>query len=163
MHYGLSVIAQCTGLAEDSKDAKLLFDKLYEDFVEAFDANDNGISVYDAIKLKEAGIRKRYNDRGYGIGAVVNRFNYHDKAEETKSVEELQEEEDQRFLRASAFTGEQFTSTCIMIEIRFIYSLVLTVRQWSCETNIPPGFLHALWYFKHTLIGSSMIRLDMFS
>lgn len=114
MHYGLSVIAQCTGLAEDSKDAKLLFDKLYEDFIEAFDANDNGISVYDARKLKEAGLQKRYNDRGYGIGAVVNRFNYHDKAEDTKTAEQLQEEEDQRFLRASAFTGEQFTSAYII-------------------------------------------------
>ena len=110
LHYGQAVIAQCTGLAEDSQDVKLLHEKLYKDFVEAFDAIDNGISVYDAEEIKKAGIQKRYEDRGYGIGSVVNRYNYHHENIELKSAEQLQEEEDQRFLRASEFTGEQFTS-----------------------------------------------------
>ena len=110
LHHGQAVIAQCTGLAVDSEEVKLLYDKLYKDFVEAFDANDNGISAYDAEILKKAGIQKKYDDRGYGIGAVVNRYNHHDGNNEAKSMEQLQEEEDQRFLKASNFTGEQFTS-----------------------------------------------------
>ena len=112
MHYGRSIIIQSTGLAEDSEDVQLLYEKLYDDFVEAFDANDNGVSLYDADKLKQAGLQKRYNEKGYNIGAVVGRYNYNHKLEnvtsDSKTAEQYQEEEDGRFLKASVFTGEQF-------------------------------------------------------
>ncbi|EON62672.1 hypothetical protein W97_01896 [Coniosporium apollinis CBS 100218] len=109
LHFGKAVIAQVTGLDINSEDAEVLYQKLYDDFIEAFDGNDNGISAYDTRALSTAGIKKRFEDRGFSIASVVNRYNHHwSSSEEAQSKEEQQAAEDARFLRASAFTGEQF-------------------------------------------------------
>ncbi|KAG9542602.1 metal-dependent protein hydrolase, partial [Aureobasidium melanogenum] len=76
MHYGKDIICACTGLDKDSADAELLYQKLYDDFIEAFDANDNGVSAYDPTALRKAGIEKKFSDRGFSIASVVNRLNY---------------------------------------------------------------------------------------
>lgn len=116
-HLGKSVIAQQIDKKEDSAEVEQLHEKLYDDFIEAFDANDNGISAYDTGKLQDLGIVKKFNDRGFSIASVVNRFNYaHDVSSDTdanKSAEKLQQEEDERFLKASAFTGSQLDSELI--------------------------------------------------
>ncbi|KAH0290003.1 metal-dependent protein hydrolase, partial [Aureobasidium sp. EXF-3399] len=137
MHYAKDIISTCTGLAKDSADAELLYQKLYDDFIEAFDANDNGVSAYDPNALRKAGIDKKFSDRGFSIASVVNRLNYshpspvavakHSLSTEgvsteggisvpltsegaTKSPAEAQAEEDERFLKASQFCGDQFIS-----------------------------------------------------
>ncbi|KAF2233810.1 metal-dependent protein hydrolase [Viridothelium virens] len=108
MHFGRDIIAQVTGLPKDSEDADVLYNKLYDCFVEAFDANDNGISQYDTARLTKSGIEKRFDDSGYSLASVVNRYNRHYEDDAGKSPEQLQLEEDQRFLKASTFVGEQF-------------------------------------------------------
>ena len=137
MHYGKGIISHCTGLSMDSPDLNLLYEKLYDDFVEAFDANDNGISQFDPSAVRKAGLEKRFQDKGFSIASVVNRFNYShpsplasakasvsadsvttkggvsmpEPVEPAKmSTEERQAEEDDRFLKASQFVGEQFLS-----------------------------------------------------
>ncbi|KAF2142663.1 uncharacterized protein K452DRAFT_227027 [Aplosporella prunicola CBS 121167] len=109
-HFGKEIIAQQTGLAIDSEDAEILYQKLYDNIIEAFDANDNGVSTYDHAALKEAGYEKRFENRGFSIASVVNRynFNFDKEADATKTKEQLQSEEDERFLKASGFVGEQF-------------------------------------------------------
>ncbi|WPG98696.1 Hypothetical protein R9X50_00149000 [Acrodontium crateriforme] len=119
MHYGKDIISAVTGLDNTSADCELLYQKLYEDFVEAFDGNDNGISVYDPAELRKAGIEKKFSDKGFSMAGVVNRYNYSPSsptngAAKGKATEA--DEEDARFLRASAFIGEQFT---IEIEDKF--------------------------------------------
>lgn len=111
MHYGRDIIAEVTGFK--GEDNELLYNKLYDEFVEAFDANDNGVSVYDSSALRKAGIEKKFSDKGYSIASVVNRYNYApsatSKANGTATDKSAgQEEEDSRFLRASTFVGEQF-------------------------------------------------------
>lgn len=111
LHLGKSIIAQQTGLGEDSDEVHRLYEKLYDDFVEAFDANDNGVSAYDAQKLRDAGLVKRFNDRGFSIASVVSRLNHDHSADakaDGKTKEQLQAEEDARFQKASDFTGSQF-------------------------------------------------------
>ena len=46
-HFGHRIIAQMTGLQseQNSQTLDLIFDKLYENFIEEVDANDNGIDV----------------------------------------------------------------------------------------------------------------------
>ena len=137
MHYGKQIIAYCTGLPNDHSDVELLFVKLYDDFVEAFDANDNGISVFDSADVRKSGLQKKFQDKGFSIASVVNRLNYshptpaslakdsvstNDQApgEAATSArqantaettpEQRQAEEDERFLKASHFVGEQFLS-----------------------------------------------------
>ena len=114
VHYGKAIVSQVTGLEQGSDDCELLYQKLYADFIEAFDANDNGISVYDPKELKQAGIEKKFSDKGYSIASVVNRYNYAPapmQMDKANGADEKhpQNEEDARFLRASTFVGEQFT------------------------------------------------------
>ena len=45
LHFGRSIVALRTRLKEDSAEVDLLWRKLYEEFVEALDANDNVISA----------------------------------------------------------------------------------------------------------------------
>jgi len=47
VHFGRRLLAQLTQLKEDDKHLEVLFNKLYENFVEEVDAIDNGISQYD--------------------------------------------------------------------------------------------------------------------
>ncbi|KAM3539292.1 hypothetical protein ARSEF1564_007788 [Beauveria bassiana] len=75
---------------EDSPHIALLHDKIYESFVEALDAHDNGIAVYDPQALAAAGLTKRFSDGGFGLGALA------------------QSREDARFAAASARIGEEF-------------------------------------------------------
>jgi len=114
MHLGKKIIAEQTGRQEESEEVFRMYNKLYDDFIEAFDAHDNGVSAYDTGKLLDMGISKRFNDRGFSIASVVSRFNYdHSSSEHTageKSPEQKQAEEDARFLKASAFTGSQFVA-----------------------------------------------------
>ncbi|XP_034022049.1 UPF0160 protein MYG1, mitochondrial [Thalassophryne amazonica] len=47
VHFGRQVLVQLTQLKEDDRQLEVLFDKLYENFVEEVDAVDNGISQCD--------------------------------------------------------------------------------------------------------------------
>lgn len=108
MHFGKDVIQAVTGLTP-GQDLDLLFEKIYTDFIEAFDANDNGVSAYDTKALEAAGIEKKFENRGFSIASVVNRYNYnHATSEADLSQEQKQAAEDARFAKASAFVGEQF-------------------------------------------------------
>ena len=127
MHYGEDIIHTVTGIDASDSNIQLLYEKLYDDFIEAFDANDNGIPPYDPSALRKAGIEKRFSDKGFSIASVVNRFNYShpsslaaakssvttNGADTNGTVEpkkKTQDEEDERFLKASQFVGEQFLS-----------------------------------------------------
>ena len=107
MHFGKAIIAQHTKLPEESQEVGLLYQKLYLDFVEALDANDNGISAYDPATTK--GLEKRFNDSGVSLGALVGDLNWHyDEQDEQKTAEQAQAEEDKRFLEASSLMGRTF-------------------------------------------------------
>ena len=45
-HFGHRVIAELTGRASDDRIVQVLFDKVYENFVEEVDGIDNGIDPY---------------------------------------------------------------------------------------------------------------------
>jgi uncharacterized UPF0160 family protein len=109
MHFGKAIIAQRTRLLECGEDVAVLYEKLYTDFIEAFDANDNGIPAYEQSAVLAAGIPKRFNDSGFSLASVVNRYNHTSPvADEDTTPEEAQRAEDERFQHASAFTGQQF-------------------------------------------------------
>ncbi|KAH7357620.1 MYG1 protein-like protein [Pyrenochaeta sp. MPI-SDFR-AT-0127] len=109
LHFGKDIITTVTGLQGQDRD--ILFEKLYTDFIEAFDANDNGVNAFAPKDLEKAGLQKKFEDRGFSIASVVNRYNYGPRpasTEETKTPEAKQAEEDMRFSKASQFVGEQF-------------------------------------------------------
>jgi uncharacterized UPF0160 family protein len=111
MHFGKAIIAQHTSLPIDHPDVELLFQKLYDDFVEAVDANDNGISKYDDEKLKAAGLQARFKEGGITLASLVGDLNHEDPLNPgvSKSTpEQPQAEEDHRFGQASSMMGMAF-------------------------------------------------------
>lgn len=112
LHFGRSIIAQKLGVPADQEpshtEVGLLHSKLYDSFVEALDAHDNGISVYDPAAISAAGIDKRYSEGGFTLGAMVGRFNPNWNDPAPSDPAEAQAAEDERFLAASARIGEEF-------------------------------------------------------
>lgn len=110
MHFGKAIIAQHTKLPIDHPDVDLLYRKLYDDFVEAVDANDNGISKYDDSRLEQAGIEKRFKDGGITLASLVNDLNHEDPlgAPSRSTEDQPQAEEDFRFSQASTLMGNAF-------------------------------------------------------
>ncbi|RYP61658.1 hypothetical protein DL770_009737 [Monosporascus sp. CRB-9-2] len=112
MHFGRSIIARALGRpeanSEDDADVSLLYRKLYESFVEALDAHDNGVSTYDSAALARAGIEKRFSEGGFTLGALVGRLNPNWNDPVPADPEVAQAEEDDRFIKASERIGEEF-------------------------------------------------------
>ena len=114
LHFGKAIIAQRLSLPESDSDVGLLHEKLYDDYVEALDANDNGISVYDSADT--AKLNKRFKDSGVTLGSLVSDLNHdwsessplNDKVKDKGTPEQVQEEEDRRFLEASRLMGTSF-------------------------------------------------------
>ncbi|OAQ70706.1 hypothetical protein VFPPC_03137 [Pochonia chlamydosporia 170] len=109
-HFGKAIVAQKLGkdVKEDAPEVELLHNKLYESFIEALDAHDNGISVYDPAGVSAAGLEKRYSEGGFTLGAVVGRLNPNWNDEKPSDPVKAQEAEDAKFEKASLRIGEEF-------------------------------------------------------
>lgn len=111
LHFGKAIIAQHAKLPVDHADVEVVYKKLYDDFIEAVDANDNGVNAYDRSQLKAAGIEKRFKDGGITLASLVGDLNHEDPLtpDETRSTpENPQAEEDYRFSQASDLMGKSF-------------------------------------------------------
>jgi uncharacterized UPF0160 family protein len=111
MHYGKAIIAQHTKQPIEHPDVELLYQKLYDDFIEAVDANDNGINQYDSAALDNAGIEKRFSAGGVTLASMVGDLNHEDPlqpGQDRSTPEEPQKEEDYRFGLASQLMGTTF-------------------------------------------------------
>ncbi|KAL2198177.1 metal-dependent protein hydrolase [Corynascus similis CBS 632.67] len=108
MHFGRGIIARRLGQSEDSEQVGMVWRKIYESFVEALDAHDNGIGVYNAAALAAAGLQKKFSDGGFTLGAMVGRLNpnWNDPVPEDPVA--AQEAEDKKFELASQRIGEEF-------------------------------------------------------
>jgi uncharacterized UPF0160 family protein len=115
MHFGKALIAQHAQKLQQlitQDDLDLVHVKLYDDFIEAIDANDNGINKFDTTSLEQAGIQQRFKDNGITLASQVNDLNHEDPlkldAPSRSTESEPQAEEDYRFSRASTLMGENF-------------------------------------------------------
>lgn len=111
MHYGKAIISQHMQLPIDHPDVELVYQKLYDDFVEAIDANDNGVSKYDSKALANAGVEERFKSGGITLPALVGDLNHEDPLNPgvtRDTPDNTQAEEDYRFGQASALMGNAF-------------------------------------------------------
>ncbi|RWA04269.1 hypothetical protein EKO27_g10839, partial [Xylaria grammica] len=106
--FGRAIVAQQLKQGENSEDVGVVWRKIYESFIEALDAHDNGISSYDPDAIAAAGIEKRFSDGGFGLGAVVGRLNPNWNETLPSDPVEAQAAEDARFETASKRIGEEF-------------------------------------------------------
>ncbi|TGJ78590.1 hypothetical protein E0Z10_g10175 [Xylaria hypoxylon] len=108
LHFGQALVANYLKQNEDSEDVSVVWRKIYESFIEALDAHDNGISAYDPDAIAAGGIEKRFSDGGFGLGAVVGRLNPNWNDDLPSDPVEAQAAEDARFETASKRIGEEF-------------------------------------------------------
>ncbi|ODV98362.1 hypothetical protein PACTADRAFT_48141 [Pachysolen tannophilus NRRL Y-2460] len=97
-HFGKEIIKQVLEYndSENSKEIELLYEKLYKDFIEAVDANDNGISNYPKD------IKPNFNDKNFTLAAVVANLN-------PSWIEDPTDEDfDKAFIKASELMGSVF-------------------------------------------------------
>jgi uncharacterized UPF0160 family protein len=111
MHFGRAIIAQKLGVSEDADEVTILWNKIYEDFIEALDAHDNGISAYDPKAVAAAGLEKKFADGGFTLGAMVGRLNPNWNDVKPADPVAAQAWEDEKFVEASNKIGEEFSST----------------------------------------------------
>lgn len=107
MHFGKEIIANRRSATEGST-VDLIYDKVYESFVEAVDANDNGVSAYDSEGIAAAGLEKKFSDGGFTLGAMVGRLNPNWNDPVPSDPAEAQAAEDEKFVAASQRIGEEF-------------------------------------------------------
>ncbi|KAI7786005.1 myg1 protein [Diaporthe eres] len=112
MHFGKEAIAnRRASAAADPSTVDLIYNKVYESFVEAVDANDNGVNAYDAEGIAAAGLEKKFSDGGFTLGAMVGRLNPAWNEPVPSDPAEAQAAEDEKFVTASQRIGEEFDRT----------------------------------------------------
>ncbi|KAI5300419.1 hypothetical protein KEM55_007415 [Ascosphaera atra] len=124
LHFGKEIIAQHMKVAVENDDVSLLHNKIYDSFIEAIDANDNGIQAYDSEQLAAAGIEKRFNDTNITVPSIVRDMNQPNP----DAPASLAQDEDSLFERASNFMGETFER-----KLRFFVSSWLPARTTMKE------------------------------
>ena len=104
MHFGRTLIAQQASLPVDHPNVTVVYEKLYTDFIEAIDANDNGIANYDSAALAAANVESRFKQFGITLPSMVGDLNYPDA---TAGPDDPQDE-DSLFAKASKLMGTAF-------------------------------------------------------
>lgn len=94
-HFGRDIIKTILNKELSHSDLDFLYFKIYQQFIEALDANDNGINCYDEGKPK-------FVQNGITIPGIVSRMN--PDWNEDNSPEKF----DQQFSKASEFIGNVF-------------------------------------------------------
>jgi uncharacterized UPF0160 family protein len=96
-HFAPQIISHRLSIPIDDPSVTLLYNKVYKDFIEAIDANDNGISAYPSD------VKPAFNDKSISLPSLVGLLN-----PEWNSTVKTQELEDEKFLEASKLMGTVF-------------------------------------------------------
>lgn len=140
LHFGRAIVAQKlgNGVTEDAPEVELLHKKLYESFVEALDAHDNGISVYDPAAVAAAGLEKKYSEGGFTLGAVVGRLNPNWNDPKPSDPVEAQEQEDAKFMQASQRIGEEFERDLDYYTSAWLPARAIVQKAFDKRTEFDP-------------------------
>ncbi|KAG6012820.1 hypothetical protein E4U43_007626 [Claviceps pusilla] len=116
----------------------LLHDKLYSSFVEALDAHDNGISLYDPAALAAAGLEKRFSDGRFTLGAMVSRFNPAWNDPVPQDPQAAQAAEDAQFEQASQRIGAEFERDLDYYASAWLPARTIVQRAFEKRTEFDP-------------------------
>jgi len=156
MHFGRPIVSQRTSMPEVSPECELIYKKLYDDFVEAIDANDNGIPVYDpSVEPKPS---KRFSDFGVTLASMVSDLNHDfspddahppeqapehpEKAGAEKvdgSPQAVQAAEDMRFAQASTLMGHTFLRKLNHAHANWLPARALVQQAYETRHQVDPS------------------------
>lgn len=98
-HFGKEILSHvCEYTEDDSTKLEYLFDKVYAEFIEAVDANDNGITKFP----EQDNLQPRFKDRNFSIAGMVSNLNPSWDQNPTDA------DFDEQFLKASSLIGDAF-------------------------------------------------------
>ncbi|GMM28082.1 Myg1 protein [Martiniozyma asiatica (nom. inval.)] len=101
-HFGKEIISQVCSLNssidQDKVKIDYLYDKIYSDFIEAVDANDNGINRFE----DQDNLVSRFKDRNFSLAGAISNLNPSWDEEPTDA------DFDRQFLIASELIGKAF-------------------------------------------------------
>ncbi|KAI3405456.2 hypothetical protein KGF56_001726 [Candida oxycetoniae] len=95
-HFGKDIIRQVLSLEENDGNIELLYDKVYKEFIESLDANDNGINNYPVD------IESKFNEKNIKLPSLVSQLN--PRWNESCTDADF----DRQFLKASDLMGSVF-------------------------------------------------------
>ncbi|KAF3940186.1 hypothetical protein ABW19_dt0203522 [Dactylella cylindrospora] len=98
-HFGKEIISLYTDIPADTPTVEILYQKIYTEFIEAIDANDNGISAYPSSAGSPA-----FSEKGLTLPSMVAGLN---PRWNEKITDELS---NSQFEKASKLMGEAFVS-----------------------------------------------------
>ncbi|KAI5955656.1 hypothetical protein KGF54_001158 [Candida jiufengensis] len=95
-HFGKDIIQEVLNLSSGDKNVDLLYDKIYKEFIESLDANDNGINNYPKD------VDQKFNEKNITLPSMVAKLN-------PRWNESCKDEDfDRQFLVASDLMGKTF-------------------------------------------------------
>ncbi|KAI8904166.1 metal-dependent protein hydrolase [Powellomyces hirtus] len=123
-HFGRRVVAQILGWQESDPKLDVVYQKIYDDFVLAFDGIDNGVSQYDAAQ------KPKYRDptnASSRVGKLNPWWN-----EENVDYQE-------RFMKAVAMVGAEFHDRVRYTALAWLPGRELVVRALEARTQYDPN------------------------
>ncbi|KAG5934024.1 hypothetical protein E4U53_000790 [Claviceps sorghi] len=147
LHFGRAIIAQALrpdgpaaddDVDDDDPRVGLLHGKLYDGFVEALDAHDNGIPAYDPAGLAAAGLERRFSEGGFTLGAMVGRLNPSWNDPVPEGARAAQEAEDARFETASLRIGDEFERALRYLVRAWLPARAVVEEAFARRTRFDP-------------------------
>lgn len=97
-HFGKNIIKTlCPNVSEEN--LEILYDKVYKEFIESLDANDNGINNFDMEKFN---VTSKFHDKNITIPGMISKMN------PDWNFDCSNEKFDKNFFEASEFIGKYF-------------------------------------------------------
>lgn len=132
-HFGREIIATVISLdetvAEDKAKIDFLYDKLYSDFIEAVDANDNGVDMYEN---KDA-LTPRFKDRNFTLAGMVSNLNPSWESDATDH------DFDRQFELASKLIGDAFFNYLSYMGNSFLKAKQYVVDAFNNRFSVDPS------------------------
>jgi uncharacterized UPF0160 family protein len=122
-HFGKEIISEVVKTT-DSKIIDLLYEKIYREFIEAIDANDNGISKYE--ETSEA----KFKDRSITLPSLVSNLNPFWNGEQSDDVF------DSKFLVASDLMGNAFVNVVKSYGLSWLPAKTIVQNSFENRFNV---------------------------
>lgn len=132
-HFGREIISTVISLDENIESEKkkidFLFDKIYCEFVEAVDANDNGIDMYEG----KDSLKPRFKDRNFTIAGIISNLNPSWESDATDN------DFDTQFEIASKLIGDAFFNYLSYMGNSFLKAKQYVVDAFEDRFNVDPS------------------------
>lgn len=132
-HFGREIISTVISLDESVEDDKnkldYLYDKIYANFIEAVDANDNGITLFE----NQDSLDQRFKDRNFTIAGMISNLNPSWESNATDN------DYNRQFEIASKLIGDSFLNYLNYMGHSFLKAKQFVIDAFKNRFNVHPS------------------------